>query len=205
MTIFYLEGLGIIPFGRFIYLIGIPTVLTSLASLVILTAIIIWNIRKRRSRSFYQTVSTIGGSITFVLLINVILVSGSFAPGSVYRFHGFSRRIDKYCSPAVVRSWSTDFIETYRDKESGHKFVDDRGTPEFLKQIHPFSVTDDRYWFNWTIHQHNKEEILSIFWGGAIAGYWGLEIGSTNHIAREHQNYYYSQWVPGIYVWHSTY
>lgn len=194
----YLEGLGTLSFGSGFFL-WFASLLMGLIVLVLLIALACC---ERKNCSISITFSKIGGAVLLFISANFLWLFLS-GPGYIGFTKGFLERVDRSCTEQEVRIWASEFIVRNRDEQRGHRFTDPNGNPEFIKRIHPFSSNHDAP-FNWLITDTDEMEILSVYWGGALAGYWGLEIGPPDFELTNRSSIYALQWRRGIYVWKTT-
>lgn len=191
----YLEGLGTLSFGTWLVL----WLLSMLIGLIVLVMLIVMACCERKLCQTSITFSKIGLALLLFISANFLWIFLRL-PGYT---EGFLERVDRSCTEQEVRTWASEFILRYRDDQRGHQFTDPIGNPEFIRRIHPFSSDHDAY-FNWLITDTDGMDILSVYWGGALPGYWGLKIGPVEYELSTQSNIYALQWRPGIYVWHST-
>lgn len=195
----YREGLGESETGTGLLLFFA----TIVAGFIVFLLLVICTITERRRNSLKISISKILCSAAVLFLSTTYISYLPYLPrepGYIQYTKGFLERVDRECNEHELRQWALNFMEANRHKPSRDYVRDIAHIPEFVKDIYPFSGEPE---FRWTVTEVNGHECLSIYWGGALPGHWGLSIGQSTFRDLSDETHYTIEWKPGIYVWHS--
>jgi len=195
----YKEGLGVVALGTSMYL-WLASLAAAIFSFILL---LVFTLVERKHSSLGRTLFKFFFSFVFLALTSTWLLWAE--PGYMRYANGFLARVDRECEENEVRSWALAFIANNRTTEEQRgEVTNTNNIPDFIKRIYPFQGSSLNHEFRWMINYHNGIETLNIYWGGALAGHWGLEIGPTELDLSSDQSAYYLKWKPGIYIWYET-
>ena len=195
----YREGLGEVQIGSGVMLLFASSVIG--ASFFILLVLFTILERKRNSKKF--TCLKIAVAVGVLLFSPAYMLYGPGEPGYMHYTNGFLVRVNRECAEDEVRQWALDFLATNRHGPGPYSISDADRIPAFIKRIYPFSMGESEFEFRWSIDSRDGMERLVIYWGGALPGHWGLEIGPKELKSESDSHAYVLEWKPGIYVWHS--
>lgn len=128
--------------------------------------------------------------------INVILVIIIFAcsPTIIFdwRRKHFAEYVKKRAKPEDLRMWATNLFSLAATNEFDSVRV---------RSPHPVFPT---YEYGPTIYVFRADEKdpahVVVFYGSAVEGHWGIEIGPTNRpTPQSYHQHEYAQWAPGIF------
>jgi len=191
----YWEGLGKIPFGTW-FLVTILGYLIGLIFFVIFVLLLIVKFKKSSIKiSLLRLLFALLIPLSFHL--NFIVTTQIGEPGALSFLRGFRERINNRCDPLKMREWAESFLRNNLKKDKYFKLEGEQ-IPYFVKQIHP----DEAYGkvVRVFIEEKDSEEYIYLFWGSALTGHWGIEIGPENLSLESNQNQYRLKWKPGLYV-----
>lgn len=112
---------------------------------------------------------------------------------SVRTFDRLEESVKKVITPSELQTWATNLLAQYPDDTN--LWVSQLGTnfPSRLRKISP-RLGPQIYVTHWTDEESNRQDFVTLDWGGGILGHSGFKIGSTNYdILSGHK------WKEGVY------
>lgn len=177
---------------------------TALSALFFVVLIFFTIIERKKIPRFNSVVKIVLSILVLIFpIFSLIYLSGE--PGYIQYSKGFLKRVEINCNEDELRDWAVDFIDRFRDQPENYDAKYLKQVPEFVWRIHPYkgyaqesNIEPFRFW----IRDKDGIEYLVIYWGGALSGHWGLEIGPRNLTLESDSHAYRIEWKPGIYVWY---
>ena len=193
----YREGLGEVSLGT-----GVHLLMASWAiGIIIFLLLLSFTIVERKANSLGVTLPKLVGAVVILFLSITYPLYVPTEPGYKQYSKGFLARVDRECNESEVRQWALDFMKTNKAKSSRDYVNDADSIPDFVRRIYPFEREPE---FRWSIEKDDGHEYLSIYWGGALPGHWGIDIGQPDFLRTSNNRLYVLEWKPGIYVWHGV-
>ena len=182
----YLEGLGVVSFGLwwllYMFSFGI--------AFVVFVLWFLFTVYKWKSgRRAFRIAMTIMLPILIVGSFFVMVFTGGYRSFS----EGYLERLDKRGNAEEIRQWShLHYTET-----DAYRYLPEEEVPDFLKRLEP------SFWHNTRASTITSDQgsYVSVYWGGALIGHWGLAIGSEDMQLENTETDHYHLWEPGIYFW----
>jgi hypothetical protein len=139
--------------------------------------------------------------VGLVVVSTTALVGGAvfYRPWWVRHTEGLRvrvNRIELQGELGVIREWLAQFEKT--EDGSYPQLIPLESCPTPIKDLGGHTV-----WIS--TNGNGTIETVSVLWGGAFLGAWGVTIGPPNmEIPESSEDEYILSWVPGAYFWHSS-
>ena len=137
--------------------------------------------------------------ITNAQFVTIFTESTNTEPGYILTTKGILDRLKKNVNPVEFQSWAEKLIAEAAGGPGEfpkHKPI----PPEDLKRYLDIAAEGKPLGSGVLATGRSNDSCVAIVWGGGMAMY-GIQIGSKDYVC--HYDYYI-EWLPGIYVWHSS-